>query len=76
MGYVKNNKYYSGTPDSNARIALGFRERFWEDQRIRHRKDIIQPFKDDLPNPEFIRAYPEQSTRYFSQDEIRKYGNK
>jgi hypothetical protein len=35
-------------------------------------KEIIQPHKDGKPNPDFIRAYPDYSKKYFSQEVIDK----
>lgn len=33
-------------------------------------KDIIQPFIDTRPNPEFAHAYPEQAKEMFTADEL------
>lgn len=45
------------------------------EQRDLGSKDTIQPY-DDLtkgtPNPEFVRAYPEQATQYFSAEQLAK----
>ncbi len=37
-------------------------------------KDILQPFvgKDHKANPEFVKAYPELATQYFTKDELKK----
>jgi hypothetical protein len=38
-----------------------------------HRKDLLQRWNGDKPNPDYLRAYPEKSREYFTEDEIRKY---
>lgn len=37
-------------------------------------KDIIQPYNGDVPNEEFIQAYPKEAENNFTQEELRKYG--
>lgn len=38
-----------------------------------HKKDLIQPYHNGKPNPEFIRAYKKQATEYFTEEELIKY---
>lgn len=33
-------------------------------------KDIIQPFIDGVPNPDFAHAYPEHAKEMFSEEEM------
>lgn len=35
-------------------------------------REIIQPHVDGKPNPEFIRAYPKYSKKYWNQEQIDK----
>jgi hypothetical protein len=46
-----------------------------QEERDKYNKDILQPYlpgKDQKPNPDFIRAYPNQAKNYFSGDELKK----
>lgn len=35
-----------------------------------HARDIIQPFIDGKPNPDFAHAYPQQAKEMFSEEEM------
>lgn len=51
---------------------ITMRDRIVE-QRDRYEKDILQPFVNGVdPNPEFVKAYPEQSKEYFTQEQLEK----
>lgn len=42
-------------------------------QQDRFGKDIIQPYIDGAnPNPDFVKAYPDMATEYFSQEQLEK----
>lgn len=41
-------------------------------QRDRFAKDIIQPWINNKPNPEFVKAYPEMRDTYFSEEQLRE----
>ncbi len=75
MGYIKNGVYHKGLAKTTTKLSQLYKHNDHEDQRLRHRKDLIQPYDGDNPNPEFIRAYPEESKRYFTNEQIREYGN-
>jgi hypothetical protein len=42
--------------------------------RANHEGDIIQPWHDGLPNPEFIKFYPDEAAEYFTEDQLNKSG--
>lgn len=44
------------------------------EQQIKYEKDIIQPYAGDgkSPDPEFVKAYPQQAREYFSQEQLEK----
>lgn len=33
-------------------------------QRREHQRDLIQPYKNGKPNPEFLEQYPEEAKQY------------
>lgn len=46
-----------------------------QSQRDTHDGDIIQPWlegKDQKPNPDFVRAYPDMAKTYFSDEQLEK----
>lgn len=60
---------HSRLPSADA--AQYHRDRDRED----HLKDLIQPWtKDQKPNTEFIRNYPEQAKDYFTDEQLETYG--
>jgi hypothetical protein len=48
-------------------------ERIME-QRDKFEKDMLPPYigKDNKPNPDFVREYPEMATDYFSEEQLTK----
>jgi hypothetical protein len=45
------------------------------EQRDLGSKDTIQPYEDlskGTPNPEFVKAFPDQAPQYFSQEQLAK----
>lgn len=75
MGYIKNGVYHKDDAKAPVKIGMLYKHSEHEDQRLRHQKDLLQPYIGDNPNPAFIRAYPEQSKRYFTDEQIRKFIN-
>lgn len=45
-----------------------------QEQRDSHAKDLLQPFDGGLPNPEFIKAYPNQVKDYFTPQQLKDSG--
>lgn len=43
-----------------------------KEQRKRYKKDLLQPYRGGEPNREFIKEYPEDSKRYFTDKQITK----
>lgn len=63
-GYVLDGVYYRGTPDLPSMtqdVQTTYKDWSHTKQRREHRRDLIQPYKNGKPNPEFIQAYPEES---------------
>jgi hypothetical protein len=75
MGYIRNGIYYKDDVKEPIKVGSLYKHSEHEDQRLRHQKDLLQPYNGDKPNGDFIRAYPEQSKRYFTDEQIREYGN-
>lgn len=44
------------------------------EQRDKFKKDIEQPWigKDFAPNPEFVKMYPKEATKYFTKEQLKK----
>lgn len=58
---IKNNPYY---------ISLSRKERI-EKQQEEYMEDILQPWDiDGKPNKDFVKAYPDLVSDYFSPDEL------
>jgi len=66
-GYIQDGVYY------RKKVALGelkdnvqSTHKDWghDRQRESHRFDLIQPYQNGRPNPEFIEHYPEESKNY------------
>lgn len=75
MGYLLNGKYHKGSPPSEVtrpRRQPGLKK-YEQDRQIEEfRKDLIQPYlPNGQPNPEFIKAYPEEAERkgFVNKDE-------
>lgn len=44
-----------------------------QEDRLKHEKDILQPFNmDNTPNQDFIRSYPERAKDFFTQEQLEK----
>lgn len=43
--------------------------------RIKHAKDLVQPFRQGQPSKEFIKLYPEQAKKTFTKSEIKSAKN-
>jgi aspartyl/asparaginyl-tRNA synthetase len=41
-----------------------------DDQRTLHASEILQAHKNGKANPAFVRQYPEESKRFFTQQQI------
>jgi hypothetical protein len=65
---------YKGSKPTNKTNSTYKNWRINEEREI-HRRDITQAYKNNKPNPEFIRNYPEESKQYFSEEDIKRYGN-
>jgi len=81
MGVIYNNKFYTDEQFKKEKLRLmkmtdQFVEYRNDADKLKHKKDLIQPYtKQGLPNPEFIRAYPEKSLDYFDERTVRERGN-
>lgn len=67
MGYIKDGKFYPGSPPTEVKRVRkhpGHSKYVTEEILTQHRKDIIQPYVNGKPNPEFIKAYPKESENY------------
>lgn len=65
-GFIKDGVYYRGTLRGVATQGDQPLHKGWshDRQREEHRADIVQPYKDNQPNPEFIQLYPDQAAKY------------
>lgn len=51
-------------------------------QQEKHRGDVVIPHTYDkasgkiVPNPDFVKLYPEQTAQYFDEQEVKSSGNK
>lgn len=43
-----------------------------KEQRKQFKKDLVQPFRGGEPNKEFVKEYPHESKRYFTDKQIKK----
>lgn len=43
-----------------------------KEDRVKYKRDIVQPFRDGQPSKEFIDTYPERSKKMFTNEERRK----
>ena len=67
MGYILNGIYYREAPDmkklvNNQQTTYKLHEQ--NRQRKDHAREIVQPYKNGKPNPDFIQAWPEESKDY------------
>jgi hypothetical protein len=75
MGYIdENGKYIRGQHKSLPHdISPQYKQWSHEDQRRRFAGDIVQPYINGKPNPEFVSVYRgEVAKKYFSQEQIDK----
>lgn len=72
-GYILNGKYYKASEPIEAtaiRQQPLLKSYELDRSKERFRRDFIQPRTNGRPNPDFVKAYPEESKRYFSQEEL------
>jgi len=46
-----------------------------QEQRDKYNKDTLQPYlpgKDQRPDPDFVKAYPDKARNYFSEEQLKK----
>lgn len=63
-GYIVNGIYYPKEQLQNASAeanSITYKAYDHDRQRENHRRDLIQPYTDGKPNPEFIAQYPQES---------------
>ena len=75
MSAIVNGKFIKGMRTQGMKVNSQHKAYKHDMQRLDHKKDLIQPYKDGHANPEFIQSYPEESQKYYSQDDIQRYGN-
>lgn len=66
-GYIHNGVYYKEDPDIaelRDEKAITDKQYQHDKQRLMHKRDLLQPYKDGKPNPEFIEQYPEEAKNY------------
>lgn len=71
-GYIINGKYYPAdkNDEQGSRVPavqldnITYRAYDHDRQREEHRRDLIQPYKNGAPNPEFVEQYPEEAQNY------------
>ena len=64
MSYIKDGKFYKGNLKTQHLESSTYKGWSHQSQRDNHRKDMIQPYKEGRPNPEFVSEYREQSKEY------------
>lgn len=67
MGYILNGIYYHDNLNGRPEIAadnITYKVYDHDRQRENHGLDLIQPYKDGKPNPEFIEHYPDEAKNY------------
>jgi hypothetical protein len=65
IGQVINNKFVSGKPEKTGEHQL-HREFVRNHMREKYAKDIVQPYKNGQPNPEYIEAFgKDEATKQF-----------
>lgn len=68
MGWIdKHGVYHKGKVDPKDLIDIEqstYKDANHDKQRREHRRDLIQPYKDGKPNPEFIDVYRDESIQY------------
>lgn len=73
-GYIDaEGKYHRGEDKALPTQANSMHKQYRHDSdRRKNMREAIQPHKNGKPNPQFVRAYPEESKRYFSPDQIKQ----
>lgn len=71
---VVNGKFYTSVCKSclNQVSSPHAKEYDRERQREKHAADIVQPWVNGEPNRDFIRAYPDRVSEYFTNDDLKK----
>lgn len=65
MGYIVNGKYHKGDGEPVlSEDAATYKQWHQGEQRKIHAREIVQPYKNGQPNPDFIAAFPEESKGY------------
>lgn len=77
---IKDGKYLSDRCENCLNSYKGFSDyarKFERDnQRRKFAKDIIQKWEGTNPNPDYIKAYPEQSKKLWGDSVVRDHGVK
>ena len=66
MGVIINGVYYKGNkkPDKDKQASTN--KQYEHDmQRMKHQRDLLQPWKNGKANEEFREQYPEEAKEYF-----------
>jgi hypothetical protein len=66
-GYILNGVYYDQLPDVESlreTHATTDKQYSHDRQRENHRRDLLQPYVNGHPNPEFIEQYPKEAKEY------------
>jgi len=73
-GYIGSDGKYHRGEDKPMGFDVNPTHKEWRHdmERKQFSKEIIQPYKDSKANPEFIKNYPEESKKYFSEDVIKR----
>ena len=74
LGFINDRGEYIEGEDKPLGFDVSSQYKSWshDNQRKRFGRDVLQPWSKGEPNPEFVSSYPEESKRYFSQDQINK----
>jgi hypothetical protein len=75
MSYIDEHGKYIRGKTKNMRHDINSMHKSWshDQQRKEFAREIIQPHRQGKPNPDFIRAYPEYSKKYFTPQQIIDY---
>lgn len=66
-GFILNGVYLTEVPDVEALRdphAVTDKQYSHDRQRENHRRDLLQPYTNGKPNPEFIEQYPKEAKEY------------
>ena len=70
-GYIsQDGNFHIGQSETSSDLVTADKSHSHEMQRREFAKEIIQPHIGDKPNPAFIKAYPDISKEYFTQEQI------